>query len=229
VGNLLDARSGEPILLGYVALVTPDGDRMAWTLTDQEGFFRLDAPSSGSYMLYGESLGYHASVEGPVEMESRQIISAEFRLDPMPVVLDSLRVVAQSRRISLVLSGYYDRAQRGLGHFIGPEEIREKTEAQRVTDLFWGVPGVHLVPQSNLAGSGYVPMMRTAGGMRGSCLPDVYLDGVPTPGAREIDQLITPMDIEAVEIYRGASEVPARFTTATGNCGVILIWSRRGP
>lgn len=71
--------------------------------------------------------------------------------------------------------------------------------------------------------------MRPVGGMRGSCLPEVYLDGVPAPGARQIDQLITPMDIEAVEIYRSPSEVPARFTTAASQCGVILIWSRRGP
>lgn len=228
MGNLIDARSGQAILLGYVGLLTEDGDRVAWTLTDEEGFFRLDAPTPGSYMLYGESLGYHSSVEGPILMAEDQLYPAEFALEPMPVVLDSLMVVAETRRVSLVLSGFYDREQQGLGHFIGPDKILEKLEAQQVTDFFWEVPGVRLMPQSNLAGSGYVPLMRASAGMRGFCLPDVYLDGIPMPGADEIDQFISPMDIEAIEVYRSASEVPARFTTAASNCGVILIWSRRG-
>jgi hypothetical protein len=228
MGNLIDAQSGQAILLGYVGLLTEEGDRVAWTLTDEEGFFRLEAPSPGSYLLYGESLGYHAIVEGPVILGEDQLIPAEFALEPMPVVLDSLRVVAESKRISLVLSGFYDRQQQGLGHFIGPEEILERFEAQQVTDFFWSVPGVRLMPQSNLAGSGYVPLMRATAGMRGFCLPDVYLDGIPMPGADEIDQFISPMDIEAIEVYRSASEVPARFTTAASNCGVILIWSRTG-
>jgi len=228
MGNLIDARSGQAIMLGYVALLAEEGDRVVWTLADKEGFFRLEAPEPGSYMLYGESLGYYSGVEGPVALEEDQVVPAEFRLAPMPVVLDSLRVEAKSRRMFLVLAGFYDRQERGPGHFIGPDEIRKKTEARRVTDFFWAVPGINLVPRSNLAGSGYVPMMRASAGSRGFCLPEVYLDGIPMPGADEIDEIIDPMDIEAMEVYRSASEVPARFTTGASNCGVILIWARRG-
>lgn len=228
MGSLLDAQTGQPILLGYVALLTEGGERIAWTLADEGGFFRLEAPDPGSFMLYGESLGYRSSVEGPILMGEDQIVPAEFRLDPMPVVLDSLRIVAQSKRYSLVMAGFYDRQQAGLGHFIGPEQIMDRFEARYISDFFWGVPGIRLMPRDNMAGSGYVPMMRASATLRGMCLPDVYLDGIPQPGADELDNLIMPFDIEGIEVYRSASEVPPRYTTAAANCGVILLWTRKG-
>lgn len=228
MGNLLDAQTGRPILLGYVGLLTEEGDRLSWTLADEEGFFRLDAPGPGSYMLYGESLGYRASVEGPILIGEDQLLPAVFRLDPMPVVLDSLRVVAESKRFSLVMAGFYDRERTGLGHFIGPDQILERFEARQITDYFWSVPGVRLMPRDNMAGGGYVPLMRASAGLRGFCLPDVYLDGIPQPSADQLDDIILPFDIEGIEVYRSASEVPARYTTASANCGVILLWSRKG-
>jgi hypothetical protein len=84
------------------------------------------------------------------------------------------------------------------------------------------------MPADNFAGSRYVPMMRSAATLRGFCLPDVYLDSIPRPEASELDQIITPWNIEGIEVDRGSSEVPAKFTTAGSNCGVILLWSRRG-
>lgn len=228
VGNLLDAQTGQPIMLGYVVLMTEGGDRVAWTLANEDGYFRLDAPDPGSYMLYGESLGYRSSVEGPILLGKDQVLPAEFRLDPMPVVLDSLRVEAQSKRFSLVMAGFYDREKTGLGTFIGPDKILDRFDAKQITDFFWGVPGIRLMPRDNMAGSGYVPLMRASASMRGFCLPDVYLDGIPQPAADEIDNVIMPHDIEAIEVYRSAAEVPARYTSAGSNCGVILLWSRKG-
>jgi len=227
-GNLLDAQSGQAIMLGYVALLDESGERVAWTLANEEGYFRLDAPETGSYMLYGESLGYRSSVEGPILLGEDQLIPAGFRLDPMPVVLDSLRVVAESRRFSLVMAGFYEREKTGLGHFIGPDKILERFEARQISDFLWGVPGIRLVPRDNLAGSGYVPLMRASAAFRGFCVPDVYLDGIPQPGGEDLDNLIMPFDIEAIEVFRSAAEVPARYTTAGSNCGVILLWSRKG-
>jgi hypothetical protein len=228
VGRLLDAQNDRPIMLGYVTLLTEGGDRVTWVLADEEGYFRLTAPEPGSYMIYGESLGYRSSVEGPFLLGEDQNIPAEFRLDPMPIVLDSLRVVAESKRPSLVLTGFYEREEQGLGHFVGPDEILEKFEARYITDFLWGVPGVRLMPRNNLAGTGYVPMMRSAATLRGYCLPEVYLDGIPQPEASELDDFLTPWNIEGIEVYRGASEVPPRFTSAGSSCGAILLWSRKG-
>lgn len=36
------------------------------------------------------------------------------------------------------------------------------------------------------------------------------------------------MDIEAVEIYRGAGSVPGEFGGGDAACGAVVIWTRRG-
>jgi hypothetical protein len=42
-----------------------------------------------------------------------------------------------------------------------------------------------------------------------------------------IEDFVTVEMLEAVEIYRGASEVPAEFGGPDANCGVIVLWTRR--
>jgi hypothetical protein len=39
---------------------------------------------------------------------------------------------------------------------------------------------------------------------------------------------ISPAEIEAIEIYRGAAEVPAEFSGSTAECGVVAVWLRTG-
>lgn len=41
-----------------------------------------------------------------------------------------------------------------------------------------------------------------------------------------IDEFVVPADVEAVEVYRRASELPARFGGATEGCGAVVIWTR---
>jgi hypothetical protein len=94
--------------------------------------------------------------------------------------------------------------------------------------------------------------------MGGACHPRVFVDGLivilgdarvrgtdvygfpeqateveADPSGRPeiaLDDVVIPADVEAVEVYRRGSEVPAHFggmSTAT-QCGVIAIWTRRG-
>jgi hypothetical protein len=227
LGRLLDASTGAPVVMGYVALLTEHGEPVVWTLTNETGLFRLEAPETGSYLMYGESLGYLAGSEGPLSLGEDETLRVEFALAALPIAMDSLRVVARYRVRSLDRAGFYQRQEQGFGHFIGPEKIRESFSARRITDLLWGVPGVRLLPATGLAGSGWVPVMRRAMTLRGTCLPAVYLDGVPFD-AEEIDRLILPMDIDAMEVYRGSAGLPARFASLGSACGVIVIWSRTG-
>jgi hypothetical protein len=43
-----------------------------------------------------------------------------------------------------------------------------------------------------------------------------------------IDDYISLSQIAAVEVYRGASDVPGEFREPGSNCGAVVIWSRRG-
>jgi hypothetical protein len=39
---------------------------------------------------------------------------------------------------------------------------------------------------------------------------------------------LRPYDIEAIEVYRGAAEVPAELSGSTAECGVVAVWLRTG-
>ena len=62
--------------------------------------------------------------------------------------------------------------------------------------------------------------------------PVLYIDGVqvnqPEDGEplREL-KLIPAMDIEAVEVYRGAASVPPEFSGPDAMCGALVVWTRR--
>ena len=43
----------------------------------------------------------------------------------------------------------------------------------------------------------------------------------------EVDQLVRPDEIVAIEVYRGAAETPPQFQQHRAACGVVVIWTRR--
>ncbi|HEX8905419.1 MAG TPA: hypothetical protein VF771_11280, partial [Longimicrobiaceae bacterium] len=61
---------------------------------------------------------------------------------------------------------------------------------------------------------------------RRACVAQLYVDGVFRPG--EISEEVQPAEVEAVEIYRTAAEVPPEFRREGSACGAILVWTRRG-
>ena len=59
------------------------------------------------------------------------------------------------------------------------------------------------------------------------CLPMYFLDGIPIIDAgSEINYLIHPNSVEAVEVYVSRGETPAQYRDARARCGTILIWTR---
>lgn len=60
-----------------------------------------------------------------------------------------------------------------------------------------------------------------------ACAVQYFVDGVPTPtdGGR-LSNEVEPADVEAVEVYRTAAEVPAEYRRSGSTCGAIVIWTR---
>ena len=60
----------------------------------------------------------------------------------------------------------------------------------------------------------------------------VYLDGFFIGGGSraymDIDQVVDPEGVEAMEIYNGASPIPTEFNRTGSGCGVIAFWTRFG-
>ena len=68
------------------------------------------------------------------------------------------------------------------------------------------------------------------GALPDECPVQFYLDGVPYQPQQEgtLGGEVQPSLIEALEIYRGAAEVPPELRRGRSDCGVVVIWTRGG-
>ena len=73
---------------------------------------------------------------------------------------------------------------------------------------------------------------RSGGGTRPgepvSTTRDPVLEDGPTVEAAEAVNRVHPMDVVAIEVYRGPAETPGPYIDSNSRCGVILIWTRNG-
>jgi hypothetical protein len=115
--------------------------------------------------------------------------------------------------------GFAERRRLGLGKFIDSVELR-RNEHLPLVDLLMRVPRVEFL--GNVIASGRI---RLPDG--GKCPMQVYYDGVPIRQPAEL-RLFEVASLVAVEVYRGASEIPIEFSGIRSQCGVLVLWSRRG-
>jgi outer membrane receptor for ferrienterochelin and colicin len=43
----------------------------------------------------------------------------------------------------------------------------------------------------------------------------------------DINAAVSPDQVEAIEVYRGASEIPVQYNGSGAMCGAILIWTKQ--
>ena len=248
---MLDEGSGQPIPGVYVELIGIDGRASFSRLADDEGFFLFQDLPPGHYRLRGERLGYQETVSGFLGIEVGDQVELELRMAVEAIVLDPLTVTASPRPWyehlkAPALWEYYERSEylgaMGLGRFLGPEELRPLS-GMPVALAIGTVPGMQAVSSENSPSRFHVL------GRRG-CDALFFLNGMPirlrAPGSRAdtadvdfvpgpdlldwfIDDFVSLSDVEAIEVYRGPSELPGEFHGFSGgaNCGAVVVWTRR--
>ena len=226
-GHLFEAGTQEPIILAQITLLSGSGEIVDQTFTNETGYFIVASEVPGSFFLRAERMGFSARTEGIFELGERGVLTVEFRLRKTPLEMDTLVVEAERRDLKLNLLGFYDRRKVGFGRFIGPEEIEKKPVFQ-TTDLLRMIPRVRI----NHApfGQSTVTIAGSTSAWGKACYPKVIIDGFEVShGSGEparLDELISPVNIRGIEVYRGAAETPLQFGGASSPCGVILIWTR---
>ncbi len=235
-GVLVEPGTGAPIRSAEITLRDASGGTALSATTDGRGFFRLQAPAPGRYVLAAQALGY-ASVENQVVVvPAGRLAVLEIQMAPEALKLEPLVVTAEPRVFRLEREGFYEREARGLhnGIFLSPEVLEEK-RPRKVSDVFFGLPGVRVAEP--VYGSGARAVWFRVGERFRVCWPMVFVDrhlvstgGLLGAGAEPaaVDELVRGPDVEAIEVYRGASEVPPEFNGPNAGCGVIVIWTRRG-
>lgn len=234
-GTVREDSSGRPI--GRVEILVTGSTHRAFT--NEAGRYWLEGLPSGRRIVLFRSLGYRPVKEW-VLLGNTDTVWANVAMVPQPVQLDPLVVTAvtdQPRGIGR--EAFEERRRLGFGKFIDSTELR-RSEHLRVADLLVRLQGVGVwTPQPPYAS------MRVAVSARRSglwpCPMQIVLDGVilyrsttPTVGP-DLERVVDMRNffdiagLEAIEIYRGASEVPVEYGGAGAGCGAILFWTRRSP
>jgi hypothetical protein len=200
-------------------------------LTARDGTFRLPPIPSGLATVEVGMLGYQTTTF-TIEVVAGRTLTLDLQLEVDAVRLDPLHVSGRSR-LSPEMRGFYERRDRGGGHFITRAEIDE-TRSQLVTDVLRRVPGVRIERMGGPFGSTQVVQMGRARGISGTTICPVlyYMNGSPlsVPTELGINHFVRANEIDAMEIYDGASRVPSRFHSSNrgARCGVIVIWTHAG-
>ena len=201
-----------PIPEAEVTVVIPPGTGRS-TVTDGRGRFNLGEFTAGQMTLRIRRLGYEARTMDVQVGAGGQHTAIEIALTIIPAELANVLVTGAPGR----LDEFFQRRQQraAFGRFMDQEDIRRKGPTF-ASDLFRNVPGVSI--KTNPAGGNAIRVR--------NCQPMVLIDGQRSPGA-ELDEVMQPGDIAAIEFYPSSAGVPAQFLER-GNrlCGLILVWTK---
>ncbi len=233
-GHVLDDASAQRLADARVLLLNRFDKGVAYAVTDDSGYFRFARRDNGWYRLEVRAVGYQKALTPFVWwMEDHAYAALEVRLAPNAVLLAPLEIVALSPRLtSPILENVEHRRTRGFGAQITRQAIEERHPA-RISDMLLELPGVFATRRGSGASGRTISMNRALPGPNGGACPvQVFLDGHlatrDRPGGDvQIDDLVSPLDVEVVEVFRGLGSVPPEFLNPESRCGVIAIWTKR--
>lgn len=234
-GRVLDDESGRPLVGARVLLLNRYQKVVGYSVTDDTGHFAFK-PRHGSRMrLEARAVGYRPTVTPVLWMVGdREFASLEIRLAPNVVLLAPVEIVAMSLpTTSPVLENVMQRRSSGFGIQITRQDIQQR-RPQQLSDMLIELPGVYARgTRGSGTGGRSIYMARAVSGAGGAACPvQVFLDGMRAtregPGGDvQVDDLVSPLDVEVVEVFRGMASIPPEFVTDYARCGVIAIWTRR--
>lgn len=246
-GFVYDDSTGKRLANAAVMLVDAATDAaVVNTRTDSLGQFALKA-RQGNYQIAAVLEGYTSVLSAPVPLADGEQLMIRFPIavgsDPRNKigVLEHVKPSAAKVRTALDESPHMSAVERrriaGTGLQFSRNQL-EESKAQNVGELLRRIPGVS-VRDGNVRDA--VQMRRSGGanlmGPRApsnlACRVGWFIDGmrIDRPGmASSTDGLSTIRleELDAVEVFRGISEMPPEFASPDLRCGAIALWTRRG-
>jgi hypothetical protein len=234
-GRVVDAVTASPVAGALVTAQEADGRVISRIETREDGTFAFLLDTRALVGIDARRIGYRVTTLPLLHVDGRDFIPVDVRMEPDAIRLAPLEVVASPRgRPSGFLAGFRERRRTGVGTYVTREEIEARGPTY-VADIFRSISGLRV--EGDGWGSRSTASVARAGGREG-CQALVYIDGVPmnrrpgtlraVPVTFHLDGLLSPGDVEGIEIYRGVGSVPIEFLTPDADCGVILVWTRRG-
>lgn len=222
--------------------------------TDSLGRYRLQNIPRGEHLVITRAVGFRpdsalTSFDGDEALVSDVVLRVAVNELPTVVVRESTRPIPRGK-----MAEFEERKAVGVGHFID-RELLVKDENRRLGEILAShVPGLSVyrgtgskawAASSRTASTGKCAMCRVtrseimdpsdaAAGAPLACYLDVYLDGTAVYSSSTRGVALFNLnsmeagEIEAIEVYTGVSQIPAKYNKTSGGCGVMLIWTRVG-
>jgi hypothetical protein len=211
VGRVVDKR-GKP--LDGARVMLQGGVKMV--VSNSNGEFVLDSLPSGTQALEVRKLGY-AATDASVELSANTPARTTIAMSDFVPTLAAVRVTASQDK-ALADVGYSDRKRMGQGFFM---DSTINHQAVAFSDVMRMAQGLKVVP----AGDGRSYVIQDSRSSNG-CV-EFWVDGMRwpsmTPG--DIDQILQPAELVAIEVYHG-SNTPPQFTAAgQSGCATIVAWT----
>lgn len=230
-GQVVDRADNQPVRSGVVRLLDARG-AVASARLDLNGRFTLQAPQPGRYWLRFESPGYRVVVSSAIELSSGSTLAYSIQTQTLPLAqMDT--VVVEGRAVPIRLAPFYERRARGGGGEYFTREDLDRWNPGEVTDIVRRSVGFAVVPNSNYGRGGDTRENLIINNRLGDyvgqfCPPLVFVDGVylGTAWDFDIDSHLAITNVEALEFYNGAGNMPVEFNRRGSDCGVIGIWTR---
>ncbi|MEO7366585.1 MAG: carboxypeptidase regulatory-like domain-containing protein [Gemmatimonadaceae bacterium] len=188
--------------------------------TDTRGRVALLAVPPGNAVLRLRHLGF-GELKIPISLTPGTVADGHYKMKPLPVT-DLKGVVIRASELKPEryaktgrFDDFYRRKASGMGTFLTREDI-DARHAQKPEDLIRVVSGVRtryrgMTPYLQFLRCDYV---------------NVYVDGFRSgDGFRDFFAL-SPLDIEAIEVYHGMATIPPEFALHSEDCAAIVVWTR---
>jgi hypothetical protein len=223
----------------------PDLNRSA--TSDAHGEFQISGLAPGRHAVLIRHIGFNSLVD-TVDFVDGKNADREYVLDASATVLDSVRVNAAKTapHLSATMSQFEEHRKLEFGHFVTEAELRAN-DARKLDDVLTARmpslrtyrPDPRHFPMLEYLSSGHGECVGTPGTAMGamSCTPNqpcpvtLYVNGVlyytatMSTDVPDIARFPTA-EIEAVEYYVGAAQLPEQYNASGSPCGVLVLWMR---
>ena len=228
-GVVIDELGNRSVAAAAVLLLAEDGTISGGIISDSTGAYSITVAAPGKYSIRVDRSGYGTLTTPPFDIAVGDNIDLELRVSRQTIVLDPVTVTGVAERTGPgPLADFYRRQRRGMGAFVTRDEIELRGNPDFTSLLRAKGHQVRIV---RLGGLAYSVRFAGTGGAQGQdCIPVVYYDGFKLGSIDDInpDQFFITSDIEGIEAYARLS-VPPEFQDVDSGCGVVVVWSRRGP
>lgn len=218
---------------------------------DSAGRFALGGLTAGVHIVVTSALGFRPDTT-TIDVAAGEAMVQDVTLARMVTPLEQVHVTAPAARYGRgKMVEFEERRAAGIGHFLDRELLQNNRNRRTSEILASNAPGVDVrrgtksrawAVSGRAVSSGKCAFCKPDVGMLDAsdvdagagpaCYMDVWLDGTlvydaSSRGAPLFDlNSIQPDQIEAIEVYTSAAQMPAKFNRTAGGCGAVVIWTR---